>query len=184
MFMPYARFALILFILNLGIALGAGLYESRITAAHWLVQSPAGEMHWHAEAAVADNVGVRFWAFVTTGPFTLLTLINLWIAIWRAQGRLRQWWLGSALLSLAERVFTIGYFIPAMITLMSAADSPQSVNDAQTWMNLNYLRHALLLGAWIAAMQTYALSQNVKRRSPSDYEPHTSEHEQRRRKRA
>jgi hypothetical protein len=184
MFMPYARFVLILFILNLGIALGAGLYESRIAASHWLEQLPTGEMHWHAEAAVADNVGVRFWALVTTGPLTLLTLINLWLAVRRAEGRLRRWWLASSLLSLAERIFTIAYFVPTMIGLMSAVDSEQSVNVARMWMDLNYVRHALVLAAWIAAMQTYALSQNVTRRSPAYYEPHAGDDQDRRRKRA
>ena len=172
MFMPYARAALMLFLLTLGIALGAGLYESRIAAAHWLAQSPDGALHWDAAAAASDNVGVRFWALVTTGPLTLLTLVNLWIALRRAEGQLRHWWLAGALLALVERGVTLAYFVPAMIGLMEAVDSPQAVRDATLWLDLNYARHALILAAWFASMKAYALAQNVKRRVPAYLEPH------------
>ena len=184
MFMPYARLVLALFIFNLGIVLGAGLYESRVAATHWLVQAPAGDLHWHAEAAAADDVGVRFWAFVSTVPLTLLTLANLWMALRRAEGRLRHWWLTAALLALVERVSTAAYFIPTMVGLMGAADSPEAVHAARVWLNVNYVRHALVLLAWMAAMQTFALAQTVRRRAPAYYEEHIAAEGTRRRRQA
>jgi hypothetical protein len=58
---------------------------------------------------------------------------------------------------LADRVFTFAYFIPTMIGLMNAPDSPASVATAMRWAHLNYLRHALVLTAWLAALKAFAL---------------------------
>ncbi len=84
-----------LFVINLGIALGAGLYESRIVVPRWISASPESVHHWNAEAARHDDTGRRFWAFVTTVPLTLLTLANLIAGAHRAQcvggGWVPQW---------------------------------------------------------------------------------------------
>src|SRR5690606_28567205 len=80
------RILLWLFVINLGIALGAGLYEARIQVPEWLVSTPGG-LRWDAEASLRANTGLRFWAFVTTGPLTLVTVANL-AAAWRSRGRL------------------------------------------------------------------------------------------------
>lgn len=63
-----------LLVINLGIAFGAGLYESRITVPQWLSFAPGSGYRWNPAAAAAANVGLRFWAYVTTVPLTLLTL--------------------------------------------------------------------------------------------------------------
>jgi hypothetical protein len=145
-----------LFVVNLGIAFGAGLYEHRIVVPRWISSSPGSDVHWNAEAVRQDDTGRRFWAFVTTVPLTLLTLANLFAA-WRASGAVRSWWLAAALAALADRAFTFSYFIPTMIGLMNVADSPESVAVATRWWNLNYLRHAIVLAAWLASLTTFAL---------------------------
>jgi hypothetical protein len=147
--------ALWLFVINLGIAFGAGLYEHRIVIPGWLVYSES-EAHWRAEAARRDDTGRRFWAFVSTIPLTLLTLCSLYLA-WHATGTLRYWWLAAALVALADRLLTFSYFIPTMLSLMRAADSSESVAVALRWSNLNYLRHALVLIAWLASLKAFAV---------------------------
>jgi hypothetical protein len=145
-----------LFVINLGIAFGAGLYEGRITIANWLISTPDGGVHWNAEAARRDNTGLRFWVFVTTGPLTLLTIANLFGA-WFAAGQLRTWWLAASIAALADRVFTFAYFIPTMVVLLQAVDSVESVAIAQQWATLNQVRHALTLTGWVAALKAFAL---------------------------
>lgn len=54
-----------LFVINLGIAFGAGLYEHRIVVSRWISSSPETGAHWNAEAVRQDDTGLRFWAFVT-----------------------------------------------------------------------------------------------------------------------
>jgi hypothetical protein len=86
----------------------------------------------------------------------LLTLVNLWAA-WRADGAARGWWLAAAFAALADRAVTFSYFISAMVGLMRAADSSESVAAATRWWTLNYLRHAIVLAAWLAALKAFAL---------------------------
>src|SRR5439155_5028548 len=140
-----------LFVINLGVAFGAGLYEHRIVVSHWITSSDDSGSHWNAEAARRDDTGRRFWAFVTTLPLTLLTLANLFVA-WRASSPVRWWWLIAGLAALADRAITFSYFIPTMVGLMRAADSPGSVAVATRWSSLNHVRHAMVLVAWVAAL--------------------------------
>ncbi|HZS38362.1 MAG TPA: DUF1772 domain-containing protein [Polyangia bacterium] len=145
-----------LFVLNLGVVFGAGIYEARISVARWIGRSEASGPAWHPEEALRDDTGRRFWVFVTTVPLTLLTLANLWAA-WQSSGELRAWWLIAALAALGDRLFTFGYFIPRMAGLLRAADSPEARATMSQWAHLNYVRLALVLVAWLAAMQTFAI---------------------------
>ena len=151
-----ATLALWLFVINLGIAFGAGLYEHRIVVPDWISTTPGGS-HWHPDAVRVDDTGRRFWILVTTIPLTLLTLINL-VAGWQSRGPQRGWWLTAAIAALADRAMTFGYFIPTMVRLMDAPDSAASVAAATLWSNLNYVRHAIVLAAWLAALKAFALA--------------------------
>jgi hypothetical protein len=93
---------------------------------------------------------------VTTGPLTLLTLANLYAAS-RTAGPVRFWWLVATLTALADRAFTFSYFIPAMVRLIGESDSPQSAAAALRWSSLNYLRHAIVLAAWLASLRAFSL---------------------------
>ena len=156
-----SRALLWLFVINLGIAFGAGLYEHRIVVPDWIPASETG-VHWNPETAQRDDTGRRFWAFVTTIPLTLLTLANLF-AGWKAPSEVRRWWLAAALAALADRILTFGYFIPTMIGLMGAPDSPESVAIAIRWSVFNYVRHALVLIAWLSALKTFSLLYRQRR---------------------
>ena len=99
-----------LFVINLGIAFGAGLYEHRVVTPNWITHDATGS-HWNAEMARRDDTGLRFWAYVTTGPLTLLTLANLFM-VWKTSGPERGWWLIAALVVLGNRILTFSYFHP------------------------------------------------------------------------
>ena len=85
-----------------------------------------------------------------------MTIANLWVA-WQASGQIRTWWLIAALAALGDRIFTFSYFIPQMIGLLGAADSPEARARSLRWAHLNYVRQALVLVAWITALQSFAL---------------------------
>src|SRR5919109_5191185 len=103
-----------LFVINLGVAFGAGIYESRVVVPIWESSSP---QTW-------PNTGLEFWVYVTTVPLTLLTLANL-VAAWQEQGTRRHWWLGASAITVVERIWTFSYFIPTMIRLMESEDLPE-----------------------------------------------------------
>jgi hypothetical protein len=147
-----------LFVINLGIAFGAGLYESRIVVPQWFDTAPGSGSRWNAEAARNANVGLRFWVYVTTGPLTLLTLASLVAAGWTPQP-VRWWWLAACVAALVDRVMTFTYFVPTMLTLMrqGALSESAAVAKARQWVRLGYVRHAATLVAWLAALRALSL---------------------------
>ena len=150
-----------LFVINLGIAFGAGLYESRISVPQWLSFSRDTGYRWNAEAARKADVGLRFWVYVTTLPLTLLTFVSLTVA-WCTPSVVRNWWLGTAAAAAAavDRVMTLTYFIPTMIKLMcdEALEQSKAVARALQWVRLSYIRHAATLVAWLAALRALSLT--------------------------
>ena len=150
-----------LFVVNLGLVFGAGVYEQRIVAPRWLVPGSGQRARWDAAAARLDDVGRRFWVFAATIPFTVLTFTSLALA-WRAGDAAHAWWLAAAALAAIERLATAGYFIPVMIRLMRAAHHadpcgpPRAV--ATRWSRLNALRHVLVLAAWLASLRAFELA--------------------------
>jgi hypothetical protein len=147
-----------LFVINLGIAFGAGLYESRIMIPQWLRYSEESGYRWDAGAAREANVGLRFWVYVTTIPLTLLTLASFVATFW-VPGGVRGWWLGAGLAALVDRSMTFAYFIPTMLRLTRAETTSQAVAVATglRWVRLGHIRQAATLVAWLAALKAFAL---------------------------
>ena len=98
----YVEILLWLFVMNIGITFGAGIYETRIIVSQW-VKSPS-TYRW-------PDTGQNFWVFVTTIPLTILCIANL-IAASLFHGVGGDWWLISSIIIAIERVFTFSYFIP------------------------------------------------------------------------
>ena len=131
-----------LFVLNLGIAFGAGLYEARVVIPSWKDLPPRT---W-------PNTGLLFWVYVTTVPLTLLMLANA-AAAWVDDGPRRYWWLAAVAITVVERVATFAYFIPTMVRLSGAADVSAVRAGLAQWLLLNNGRHVLTLAAWLAALK-------------------------------
>ena len=136
-----------LFVINLGIAFGAGLYEARVVIPQWLDLPPTS---W-------PNTGLMFWVYVTTIPLTLLTLANLIVA-WMNRSIRRKWWLSAAAIAFLERLVTFSYFIPTMIRLMtSELLEPEVKATLSQWLLFNHGRHVLTFAAWLMALKTLSL---------------------------
>jgi hypothetical protein len=150
----FAEVVLWLFVIFLGTTFGAGLYELRVVVSRWTTAAD-GTAAWNAEAAGRDDTGRKFWAFVTTGPLTLLTVMSLILA-WRAHGDLRTWWLAAGGAALVDRALTFSYFIPTMVRLMRVADSAEARATAAHWASFNYVRLAVVLLAWLLALRSFS----------------------------
>lgn len=153
-----SAFLLALFILNLGTAFGAGLYETRIILPLWFHKSAESGYRVNTKALHEVDTGRKFWAFVTTGPLTLLTLANLVLA-WQSQAAGRDWWLAAALITLIERIGTFSFFIPTAIKLQRADQLTASTVSrlVTSWTWLNYVRNGLTWLAWLAALRAFSL---------------------------
>lgn len=128
-----------LLVLFTGVAFGAGVYEARVVVPQWLT-TVDGVTVWHAGAAKAADPGFNFWAFVTTGPITLLTLLSL-VLVWKTKGNARRWWFVVLAFLLVDRAMTFSYFIPTMVELMgNKLAQADAARVAQQWANLNVIR--------------------------------------------
>lgn len=147
-----------LFIINLGIAFGAGLYETRIILPQWFIKNPESGYSVNVTAMNETDTGRKFWGFVTTMPLTLLTIANLVMAF-RSDAPAHDWWLMSSVIVLIERIGTFAFFIPIAIKLMRADTLPPAkVSSLVTvWTRLNYIRNLLTIIAWLAALKTLTL---------------------------
>lgn len=137
-----------LFVINLGIAMGAGLYESQVVMPDW---ANLAREAW-------PNTGLKFWAFVTHIPLTLLTFLSLWPA-WQSGAPERVWWRAAAVVIVVERVATFGYFIPRMIAMQGGSGVPDAQGKAAStqWLWFNAGHHALTLVGWLLALRAMVL---------------------------
>lgn len=154
--MSFRKIALWLFVINLGICFGAGLYEAAIELPHWLVET-GGAYTWHPEAAQSANSGMRFWVFVSTFPLTLITVANIFAA-WKTKGDLKRWWFTAIGFTVTERLLTFFFFIPTMILLLQSTSNPEATAQALTWAKMNYLRHILNFAGWMCALKAFSLN--------------------------
>ena len=102
-----------LFIINLGIAFGAGLYETRIILPQWFIKSSDNEFRVNSKAMNETDTGRKFWGFVTTMPLTLLAITNLIVAL-QSNGLRHDWWVTGSLIVLIERIGTFAFFTAIM----------------------------------------------------------------------
>ena len=153
---PLSHLVLWLYVINLGLACGAGLYEHRVSLPLWFHPGGADGPRWNADAARNADSGRRFWAFVTTGPLTLLTLASLF-AVSGAPPAAQGFWWASIGATLLERAMTFGYFIPTMVSLTgTGATSPGVTARARRWAALGNVRMIAAVAGWIAALAAFA----------------------------
>jgi hypothetical protein len=147
-----------LFVINLGIAFGAGLYETRIILPQWFIKLPENVFQINSKAMNETDVGLKFWGMVTTVPLTLLTIANLVVAL-QSNGQRHDWWLASSLIVLVERLGTFTFFIPTIIKLMRAETLTQSKISSlvSLWVRMNYVRNAITLLGWLTALRVLSL---------------------------
>ena len=137
-----------LLVINLGISVGAGLYESRIVIPSYFGTSPDTFV----------NTGLSFWIYVTTIPLTLLTIAN-GIVAWKTQGSRRKLYIITIIIVSIERLLTFFYFIPTMAGLMGNTEITQHKIDAilSQWTFLNNFRHLLSIAGWLTALKTLTI---------------------------
>ena len=147
-----------LFVVFSGIAVGAGLYELRINVPRWFAPAAGSAIHINVEAIRSDDSGRRFWAYVTTVPLTFLTLTGC-LAAWSPETARERWWLLGAGVMLVERIGTFGYFIPELLKLLrpERLTGERAAQAARAWTRLNYIRAALAVAGWLAALRALSL---------------------------
>lgn len=151
--------SLLLFVIALGIDLGAGIYEARIVVPLWANSVPESLAAGNPYRRVAIDAGMRFWAYVTTAVafFALLALVfGL-----RAPAAHRAWRTFAAVAELAVVAGTLLYFRPTLIRLfMGHGDgmSPHALTSTvRRWVMWSRVRIAVSFIAWCAALSALAI---------------------------
>jgi hypothetical protein len=158
-----AEIFLWLFVIVLGIEIGAGLYETIVIVPMWAGSPPdsliAFYQHNRANPEMTINAGGRFWIFAT--PMVgLLSIAVLLTGSWAntAQRRLRTIGSGLALLVV---ISTFVWFVPNLILLQSkevlTMDANKLASLANWWFNLNWVRCFLYVTAWLSALRALAI---------------------------
>jgi len=147
-----------LFVINLGISFGAGLYEKIIILPMWFTKFPEIGYRVNVNAMRETDTGKKFWAGVNTVPLTLLTLANLIVSL-QMGGTKGHWWLTACLVIIIERIGTFSYFIPIALKLMRSDNLTEKKVSGliASWLLLNYFRNAFTLIAWIMALEVLSL---------------------------
>jgi hypothetical protein len=100
----HARILLWLFVIGLGIAAGAGLYETKTQMPRWVRSARANGLP--TQVASSANTGMQFWLYTTALPLTVLTLASFF-AIRFVDPETRKWWLMAAWASLGSQILTL-----------------------------------------------------------------------------
>lgn len=155
----------------IGITIGGGLYEARVVMPLWSAAAPdsvtAFYQHNSANPQFAPDPGGRFWIFVT--PFaTLLALAILISAFWTAPEH-RKWRIAAGCIALIVDVATFAWFVPTIIQLSSNAVMTMSRDELASltnwWVNLNWVRAALLTAAWLAALRAMTIPTSARQQA-------------------
>jgi hypothetical protein len=159
----HARILLWLFVVGLGLAAGAGLYETKTQMPRWVRSARSTGLP--SQTASSANTGMQFWLYTTAVPLTLLTLASFY-AIRFVDPETRKWWLIAAWASLGSQILTLAYFIPTLLQLSSGQETNARAVAFQ-WAQVNWFRHALSFVAWLAALQAFAYFARPRRRRAS-----------------
>lgn len=163
-----ARVTLWLFIIALGIDVGAGLYETRIVVPLWSSGVPETLAAGNAYGRVAIDAGMRFWALVTpaVGLLALATLVTGF----RSPEPQPTWRVVACVAELCAFAMTMLYFRPTLERLFmhhgAGLTRDAALATVRHWVRWGWLRVGISVGALCAALVALALP--MQARAPRD----------------
>jgi len=163
-----AQIFLWLFVISLGITLGAGLYETLVVLPLWTSAPPdsviAYYQHNAADPQFALNAGFRFWIFQT--PLLGLLAVACLLSGLKTRPEHRKWRIIGTVLTLIVVIFTFVWFVPNLIALHGKsviAMSPDEVTSLTNWwVGLNWVRVVVVSVGWLAALRALSISPIVE----------------------
>lgn len=155
-----AHITLWLFVIVLGLNLGAGMYEARIVVPLWARGVPETLAEGNPYGRVAIDAGIRFWAYVTS-MVAVLAVLTLVFGI-TTPGAQRVWRISAAVAELGVVASTLLYFRPTLVRLFmghGAGLSPDVIaTTVHRWVLWSNVRIVVSLAAWCAALRALTLS--------------------------
>ena len=153
-----AEICLWLFVIVLGIEIGAGLYETLVVLPLWTLGPPDSVVAYHqhniAYPQFALNAGGRFWIYFT--PLTGLTAILALLSGLRTHPEHRTWRITGSCLAIIVVISTFAWFVPKIIILGrggAGLNGEQIASLTNWWVRLNWVRVVLYLAGWLAGLR-------------------------------
>lgn len=152
-----------LFVVVLGIEMGAGLYETLVVLPLWTHSIPdsviAFYRHNAANPQLAMTPGPRFWMFFT--PLLGLLSVAALLTGLRTSPEHRKWRIIGTGLCITLVTATFAWFVPNIIKLGSADVLTMSRDEvasvANAWVNLNWVRVAVGSIALLASLRAFSI---------------------------
>jgi len=163
-----AHIFLWIFVVALGIELGAGLYETFVVMPTWVSSPPESVIGFYrlnaANPQFALNAGPKFWMFAT--PLVGVSAIAALLSGLRTRPQHRKWRIAGTVLALAVVVSTFAWFVPNIIRLQSEAVLAMSGDDVKSltnwWARLNWVRVVVYSAGWLAALKALMISSEIE----------------------
>jgi hypothetical protein len=150
-----SRVLLWLFVVALGIQIGAGIYETRVIVPLWSSAPPESVVAYNLQALRPES-GTRFWIFATP-LLGLLGLANLFVA-WRSNAGVRAWWLFAAAAVVVVVAVTFIYFVPELMRFAAWREGAGAPIESRVrlWVALNWVRVVVLVAAWLSLLRAFS----------------------------
>lgn len=157
-----------LFVIALGIEIGAGLYETLVVMPLWSLAPPdsviAYYQHNVANPQFALNAGGRFWMVFT--PLVGLLALAVVLSSFGTAREHRTWRVLGATLILLVVVFRFVWFVPNIIRLTGKDVLSMSPGELTSlthgWVRLNWVRVVFCLAGWLCALRALSVPPQMK----------------------
>ena len=157
-----AQIFLWLFVIVLGLEIGAGLYETLVVLPVWTLTPPESVLAYHqhtlAYPQFALNAGGRFWMFFT--PLTGLLAIAALVSGLKTRAEHRKWRVIATVLALLVVGFTFAWFVPKIMILGRGGPGLSGEHIASLtnwWVRLNWVRVALYATGWLSGLRALTI---------------------------
>lgn len=149
-----------IFVIALGLDLGAGIYESFIVVPLWTDGVPETLATGNPYGRVAIDAGVRFWSRMTSTVALIAILVLVFTLIW--PGPQRTWQLVASVAELVAVAMTLFYFRPTLMRLFMGHGEGLSTDAIKStvkrWRMWGRVRILITLVAWCAAIEALILT--------------------------
>lgn len=159
----FSKILLWLFVIALGIELGAGLYETLVVLPLWTSAPPDSVIayfrHNVANPQFVLNPGGRFWLVNT--PLVGLTALACLLSGLRTRSEHRKWRIAGTVLALIVVIATFAWFVPTIMQLFSSDVTTMSADRVSSltnwWVRLNWVRVVFYSVAWLCGLRALSI---------------------------
>lgn len=156
--MSISRLCLFLFVIVVGLEIGAGLYETLVVLPMWALNAPdsvvAFYQHNQANPDFTINAGGRLWMFLT--PLVGLVSIAAFLTGLKTSGSHRKWRMAGTLIAFTVVAVTFAWFVPNLLKLLYHVPEMTSAEIATTanrWYAANWGRVVFGITGWICGLK-------------------------------